>query len=200
MDKHFYIFRHGECPFNVTGHIQGQKFNGALTQNGIRQARRIGECLRDKNIEIILSSPMRRALQTAQIVRDYTGAPILLDHRFIEVNMGIVEGMHISVAEKRYADIYALWRNPDFQKNNIRFKGGESKEDVRKRIFAALSYYARETAYQNLAVSGHGITLSQTLLQFGIRVADIKNGAIVHMAYIHPQWKYHGFITAPETN
>ena len=195
MNKHFYIFRHGECPFNITGHIQGQKFNGALTANGRNQAQSVGKRLRNKKIEVIISSPMRRALETAKIVQNYINVPIFVDHRFIEVNMGIIEGMHISLAEKRFADTYALWRNPDYQKKNIRFTNGESKEDVRKRIFEALNYYANTTSYQNLAISGHGIIISQTLLNFNIRNPNVENGAIVHIKYNHPQWEYQGFIT-----
>lgn len=194
MTKNFYIFRHGECPFNVTGHIQGQKFNGPLTPRGRGQARRVGERLQNKDIEVIISSPMRRALETAKIVQSYTNVPIFVDRRFIEVNMGIIEGMHISLAEKRFAETYALWRDPGYQKKNIRFKDGESKEDVRRRVFEALNYYARATAYQNLAVSGHGITLSQTLLYFNIEKPEIENGAIVHIGYDSPQWEYFGFV------
>ena len=100
MIKHFYIFRHGQCPFNVSGHIQGQRFNGNLTAEGRRQAARTAERLKDKHITLIVSSPMKRAMQTAAIVAGRCGAPILIDHRFIEVNMGIVEGMHISAVEK----------------------------------------------------------------------------------------------------
>lgn len=194
MTKHFYIFRHGECPFNVTGHIQGQRFNSSLTPNGRAQAHRVGERLCGKNIEVIISSPMRRALETAKIVQNHIGVPIYVDRRFIEVNMGIVEGMHISLAEKRYAETYAMWRNPDYQKKNIRFTGGESKEDVRRRVFEALNYYTHATSYQNLAVSGHGITISQTLLNFNVEKPDIENGAIVHICYNSPQWEYLGFI------
>lgn len=38
--KNFYIFRHGECPLNVSGRIQGQTFDGELTEKGRAQARR----------------------------------------------------------------------------------------------------------------------------------------------------------------
>ena len=194
MEKHFYIFRHGECPFNVSGHIQGQRFNGRLTSNGIRQAHNVGQCLLDKHIEVIISSPMRRALETSKIVQKYLNVPIFIDHRFIEINMGIIEGMHISLAEKKYAKTYSLWRNPLYQNKNIRFLGGESKNEVRQRIIEALTHYACETTYQNLAISGHGITISQTLMNLGIDITDIQNGSIVHISYSHPDWQYLGFI------
>ncbi|MFR8207008.1 MAG: histidine phosphatase family protein [Alphaproteobacteria bacterium] len=69
--KNFYIFRHGECPLNVSGRIQGQTFDGELTEKGRAQARRAGRKLQNKNIEIIVSSPMKRARQTAAIVASY---------------------------------------------------------------------------------------------------------------------------------
>lgn len=99
--KNFYIFRHGECPLNVSGRIQGQTFDGELTEKGRAQARRAGRKLQNKNIEIIVSSPMKRARQTAAIVASYVKAPIVFDDRLKEVNMGIVEGMHISEVEKK---------------------------------------------------------------------------------------------------
>ena len=122
MTKHFYIVRHGECPLNVTNHIQGQRFNGNLTLSGCLQAQRTGKNLRNKNITLIVSSPMKRAMQTAKIVSEIIKAPILIDTRFIEVNMGIVEGMHISYVEKYFSDLYYKWRNNP--NGNIRFVGG----------------------------------------------------------------------------
>lgn len=195
--KHFYIFRHGECPFNLSGHIQGQRFNGRLTERGRQQAVSVGKRLRGRDIEIIVSSPMTRALQTAKIVRQIINdVPILVDNRLIEVNMGVVEGMHISVAEKRYSELYRHWRSNNPQDRATRFANGETKAEVRQRIFEALNYYARETAYRRVAVSGHGITISQLLLHFDILRSDIPNGAILHLGYHQEQWSCFGFINS----
>ena len=70
MIKHFYIFRHGQCPLNVTGHVQGQKFNGSLTEEGRRQASCTADKLKDKQITLIVTSPMKRAVQTALIIAE----------------------------------------------------------------------------------------------------------------------------------
>lgn len=189
--KQFYIFRHGECPFNVTGHIQGQTFNGNLTEHGRQQAANVGAALKDKEIEIIITSPLRRAVQTAQIVRSFIkDVPIWVDKRFIEVNMGEAEGMHISVAEKKFAKLYRRWRSSKPQDADACFLNGETKAEVRHRIFEALNFYATETDYQNIAVSGHGITLSQVLLYFRINRSDIPNGAILHLSFQNGHWKY----------
>lgn len=192
--KNFYIFRHGECPYNVTGHIQGQTHDGDLTVRGRMQAHQTGKRLEDKKIEIIISSPLRRARQTAQIVSLYLKVPIWVDNRLKEVNMGIAEGMHISQIEKQFPELYEKWRNCTLEDKTTHFEKGETKAQVRKRIFEALDHYAYKTDFQNIAVAGHGITISQTLLTFGIRQSDIPNGSIVRITNQNHQWSYEGFV------
>ncbi len=193
--KNFYIFRHGECPLNQSGHIQGQSINGKLTDKGCKQAHAIGNILKDKKIEIIISSPMIRAIQTAKIVRDYLDKiPIMVDHRLTEVNMGVVEGLHLSLAEKLYKDVYKHWRSNKPKDLLTSFENGETKADVRKRVFAALEYYAQKTSYYNIAVSSHGIVISQIMQFLGVKKSDIPNGSILFLAYINNAWRYNGFV------
>ncbi len=193
--KYFYIFRHGECPLNKSGHIQGQSINGKLTDIGCKQAHSIGNLLKDKKIEIIISSPMLRAIQTAKIVREYLNKiPIMVDHRLTEVNMGVIEGLHLSLAEKLYAETYKHWRSNKPKDLLTRFENGETKADVRKRVFAALDHYAQNTTYQNIAISSHGIAIAQILQYLGIKKTDIPNGSILFLIYNHNSWKYNGFI------
>ena len=192
MVKHFYIFRHGQCPLNITGHIQGQRINGSLTLHGRKQAFNAAQKLKDKQISLIISSPMKRAIQTAQIVATELKCPILVDHRFTEVNMGIIEGMHISVAEKKYADIYAKWRSKP--NSDTCFQGGETKSEVLKRVLSGLNHHLIHTPHFNIGISSHGIVLSQILQYLGQDLSNIPNGSILHISYNHPHWQYHEFI------
>lgn len=193
MVKHFYIFRHGQCPLNVTGHIQGQKFNGSLTDEGRRQAFHTADKLKDKKITLIVTSPLKRAVQTALIIAEKIKAPIWVDHRFIEVNMGIVEGMHISVVEKNFGKIYEQWRhNPN---GTIRFKGGETKSEVRKRILEGLNFYDENTPHDNIGISGHGIAISQMMQYLGETCSDVPNGAVLHLSRHEGKWHYHELIS-----
>ena len=193
MVKHFYIFRHGQCPLNITNHIQGQRFNGSLTPKGRLQAIKTGENLKDKKITLIVSSPMKRAIQTAKIVSEIIKAPIFIDSRFTEVNMGIVEGMHINYVEKNYSELYFKWRHD--KDGNTRFAGGESKQEVRKRILEGLNHYLQNTSHQNIGISSHGIAISQIMQHLGLSCSDVPNGAILHISH-HPStnWHYHEFI------
>ena len=193
MIKHFYIFRHGQCPLNITGHIQGQKINGSLTNVGRTQAFLTAQNLKDKQISLIVTSPMKRAIQTAQIVAKELNCPILVDHRFIEVNMGIIEGMHISTAEKKYASTYAKWRsNTD---GNTCFINGETKSEVLKRALSGLNHHLIHTPHNNIGISSHGIIISQILHHLGKKLNNIPNGAILHISYQNQFWQFNEFLT-----
>ena len=65
MRKDFYIFRHGQSSYNVEGRTQGQTNDSVLTDLGKEQALTVGERLKDKGVEIIVTSPLKRAMQTA---------------------------------------------------------------------------------------------------------------------------------------
>ena len=190
--KNFYIFRHGECPLNVSGHIQGQTIDGELTENGRRQIHQTGQILKDKQIDVIVSSPMKRAKQSAQIIADYVKAPIIYDDRLKEVNMGVVEGMHVQDVAKKFPELYKKWQNCCLSDKTTHFENGETKAEVRQRIFATFNDYAQQSKYKNIAISAHGITISQSLLLFNIKKANIPNGSVLHLTYNNHHWKYRG--------
>lgn len=189
MAKHFYIFRHGQSTYNVEGRTQGQTNNSDLTELGKKQAFNIGQRLKDRNIEIIICSPLRRAKQTAALANQSLNVPIIDDMRFIEVDVGVIEGMHFSEIEKKYGDDYKRWRSSDPQDEDFHFDGGESKREVRERILNGLNDYAENFLYQNVAISSHGIMLSQILQQFGYKGYKISNGTIIRIDYDNAQWR-----------
>ncbi len=196
MLKNFYIFRHGQSSYNLEGRIQGHTNNSVLTNQGIDEAHNAASLLQDKEIEVVVSSPLRRAKQTGSIVSKIIKVPMQYDDRFTEVNVGVAEGLHYTEAQQQFGDLYRQWRSADPKYIDTRFKDGESKRDVQKRVFKALNEYAKNSKYQNIAVSGHGITLSQTLMALDIEQPDIPNGAVIHLQYDNSNnhWKFLGFV------
>lgn len=154
----------------------------------------MGEKLRNKNIEIILCSPLRRARQTAELANSALGVPVSEDARFTEVNVGEIEGMHYTEIQEKFGEKYRQWRSSDSRYENIRFAGGESKKEVRERVFAGLTDYALHSPHSFIAVSSHGIMLSQVLLALGLEAGDIPNGAVVCLAYRDGNWQFKDFI------
>ena len=186
MVKNFYIFRHGQSSYNLEGRIQGHTNNSVLTNQGIDEAHNAASLLQDKKIEIVVSSPLRRAKQTGSIVSKMIKVPLQYDDRFTEVNVGIAEGLHYTKAQQKFGDLYRQWRSADPKYIDIHFENGESKRDVQKRIFKALNEYAQNPDYQNIAVSGHGITLSQTLMALNVEQPDIRLSQLIKNPRLRP--------------
>lgn len=194
MTKTFYIFRHGQSSYNIAGRTQGQTNDSVLTDLGKEQALNIGKKLADKNVELIVCSPLIRAKQTAEIANQCLNLPIVFDNRFIEVNVGEIEGMHYTEIASKFGEKYQQWRSSDKKYENLHFKGGESKKEVRQRVFEGLQEYAEQSPYQTIAISSHGIMLTQLMIALGLEGTDVPNGSILCLSYQDSQWKIQGFI------
>lgn len=92
--KRLYFIRHGLSELNVQGLIAGHT-ETPLTEEGRRQAKDAGELARNYHIDLIVSSPMDRALETAQIIAkalSYPEQDILINNLLIERDFGALEG------------------------------------------------------------------------------------------------------------
>lgn len=191
MTKHFFLFRHGETTYNVNGFVQGQTNNSVLTEKGHIQAYQVGQILKNHPIDVLISSPLKRAIQTAQeVLKSMPNVPFVTDERLTEVNVGEIEGLHYTKVQEKFGEKYKKWHSLDEQYLDLHFECGESKRDVRLRVFEALNEYANNPSYTYIAVSGHGILLSQTLLALNQSVSEIKNGCIIHLIHQNNQWHY----------
>ena len=191
MPKDFYIFRHGQSTYNVAGRTQGCTNNSVLTELGEEQAREVGQKLADYQIDVIVSSPLKRALQTAELANQTLHVPIVVDQRFIEVNVGVVEGMHYTEIQKQYPEIFTQLHQSEIDKCfDVCYPQGETKRQVQQRLWQGLNDWGRnEQNYHNIAVSSHGIAISLVLHSFNINVNDVKNGTRIHLREDNNQWK-----------
>jgi len=188
MTKDFYIFRHGQSTYNLEGRTQGQTNDSVLTELGKTQALAIGQKLQNKGIEIIVSSPLKRALQTTELANKSLRVPTTIDKQFIEVNVGVVEGMHYTEIMAKYGDIFQKIHSPGSEHDHACYPEGETKSEVRARVFAGLNQWADNAKYQTIAISSHGIMLSQILTSLGQPSSDVKNGAILHIRKENNHW------------
>lgn len=198
MLKEFYIFRHGESSYNAQGRIQGRTNNSVLTEKGKAQAEKTGAYLADKKIGAILASPLKRALQTAEIVNKFLNVPLIEDEHFIEVNVGVIEGLHHTEATAKYGEDYAKWRAGDDRYAEFCFDGGESKLQVRERVFAGLKYWVEKSDYEVMAVASHGIMLGQVMIALGAPDREVDNGSILHVIYEDGNWRFGDLVSVTE--
>ena len=191
MRKDFYIFRHGQSTYNLEGRTQGQTNDSVLTELGEQQAREVGHKLLGKGIEIIVSSPLKRAMQTAQFANLSLNVPIVTDNHFLEVNVGVVEGMHYQDIMAQYKEIFEKLHSAKLEDNfDVCYPQGETKREVQKRMWQGLEYWCNSPQqYECVAISSHGIALTQIMGYLGQSANDVKNGAILHIAKEDNQWK-----------
>ena len=85
------IIRHGQTDWNKENLFQGRS-NIPLNSIGIEQAQKLAVSLKSKKIDFIFSSPLDRAIQTANIINQYHNIPLFIDEQIIERSLGDLEG------------------------------------------------------------------------------------------------------------
>lgn len=85
------LTRHGQTDWNVAGKIQGCT-DIELNQTGIEQAKIAREKLLNYDIDIIITSPLKRAKRTAEIINEGRNIPLTESKGIIERNFGEFEG------------------------------------------------------------------------------------------------------------
>lgn len=127
-----FVVRHGQTDWNLQRKIQGTT-DIELNENGIRQANDLKKELQDKDfkIDLIISSPLKRARETAQIISDGK-IDIIYDDNIIERNHGELEGTVISEELKE-----KLNELNDIN-SKVDYKGVENVNHLCGRIFRIL--------------------------------------------------------------
>lgn len=140
-----YVARHGQTRWNVENKICGRT-DLPLTEEGLRQARELSGKVKDLQIDLIISSPMIRALHMAKILSEGCGAPIIVDERLIEQDYGVFEGRDR--------------QDPEFLANKRqfarRYPGGESMMQMAGRIYPFLQELKKAHSRKTVLLTCHG--------------------------------------------
>jgi|HubBroStandDraft_2_1064218.scaffolds.fasta_scaffold04494_4 probable phosphoglycerate mutase len=130
-----YVVRHGESEANREGRYQGRQ-DSPLSALGHQQAAALAGTLSASRVACVISSPLRRCVETALPVAARLGVPLECDDRVIEIAHGTWEGRLRAEVEREDAARMHAWRTVP---QHVRFDGGESLADVdaRWRSFAA---------------------------------------------------------------
>jgi probable phosphoglycerate mutase len=168
-----YLVRHGQTAFNLEQRHHGHT-DSPLTELGREQARRAGETLAtliDPRDCVIFSSPLGRALQTANIIADVTAVqrPLIVAADLIEIGMGSAEGMTQAEMEKRWPALQAAAASETM---SLQSPDGEDLEAFTERLDRALRRVADHYAASRIIVS-HGVA-GRVLrgLYLGLNTAD----------------------------
>jgi broad specificity phosphatase PhoE len=153
-----YCIRHGQSVYNAEGRIQGQS-NVPLSELGRRQSEALARALADLSVEAIYASPLRRAMQTAEVIAEALRLPVQTDPRLQEIDVGVFQDRLPAELAQLYPEELARWSSgdPDFV-----IPGGESRRQVGRRGREAFESI-REAGPGQAVVVSHGRLLIETL-------------------------------------
>lgn len=136
-----YIVRHGQTNWNLEGRYQG-RIDIELNEKGKEQAQEIREKLKEIKFDKVVSSPLKRALETAKII---TNGPIEIDERIIERCNGELEGKLKNECQNMV----------DFCDENEQRLGIESLKHFRTRITSFLDEIKEKYTGKNILIVTH---------------------------------------------
>lgn len=150
-----YLTRHGETEWNRQRRFQGSR-NSELTEKGILAAELLSARVEEIDLDCIVSSPLKRAYQTAEIVRGKKKINILKHDDLKEINLGGFEGMRWDEIEEQYGEI--LHRIKEDPINN-RYPNGENLAEFYSRVEKAVKETIEKCRNKNFLIVAHGGTI-----------------------------------------
>lgn len=187
-----YASRHGETRANTKKRLLGREGDSPLTEKGIEQAKQLGEALKDINFDAVYSSPLNRAVDTAQIAFG-NKYEICIDERLAEIGVGLMNGMTYADASQCFPESGML-----FFTDPVSYKppsNGECLKDMIERISSFIDDIATKN-YQKVFILTHGYALrvlyACTIDKSISTIAQsprYSNCEVAHYTYDNGKWK-----------
>lgn len=154
-----YLIRHGEAMGNVNETFQGH-IDCEISPKGKKQLECLKERFKDIPYDVIFSSPLIRAMDTAKAVNYYHSHTIQQDKGLMEINGGGMEGVKWSELVTLFPKEFELWSS-----NHSKFAiaDGESMEQLYNRITLTVTKLAARNRGKTIAIVSHGCAIRNFL-------------------------------------
>jgi len=147
------LIRHGETAWNTADIFRG-RVNIGLSEQGLKQAEKLGIYLGRKKIKAVYCSPLQRALETAEAVagrQELIAQPV---SGLNDLDFGVWEGVPVQEVKQKYRKIFDLWKErPDIAV----IPEGESLQDALKRSLDTLEAIVEENKEGTVAIVTHRV-------------------------------------------
>jgi len=179
-----FIVRHGETDYNKNGMMQGRSIDAPLNKTGLIQSENVAQKLEQENPEILVSSSMKRAIQTAEPLSGRMSAEINSFRDLDEMDFGDFEGKRSADIHDELINIHNTWASGEVDQP---ISGGESPLEVFHRANGRIVDLLKQHTGKTTVIVLHGrlirILLSEWL-GFGLKnmhKIEHANGAINHL-------------------
>ena len=126
------FIRHGESSANLDHVFSNRQADHPLTEKGCSQVKTLIEKLASLKVDILYSSPVPRAIQSAQIIAEALGIQYLVTDALREFDVGILEGRSDESAWRQFSELHQKWLRQGLLDEKI--PGGESYLEMRGRF------------------------------------------------------------------
>lgn len=163
-----YLVRHGESEWNILNKVQGQS-DVNLTKKGIEQAKKIGERLIHEKIDMIFSSDLKRAFDTAKIIGKLLNLEVKSLEELREIRFGIWEGLTTKEIKDKYLNEHIVWMT---EPHKLILPEAERLIDLQERLLGVVNSYIKKNENKNILIVSHGTSIKALIL--GILGIDLS--------------------------
>jgi broad specificity phosphatase PhoE len=156
-----YLVRHGETAWNKAKIFRGRR-DIPLDDQGRLEAACAARALREVPLVALYSSPLSRARETAEAIAAGHGLPVIVDEAFTDIDYGEWTEYWDAEARRKFGDQYRQWKESP---HRVKFPGGESLDDVRRRAAPRLMELARQHSEGTIALVSHRVVLKLLLCE-----------------------------------
>ena len=146
------FLRHGQAENNTKKILAGRTPGVNLTEEGKKQAEQAGKMLQSLNVSAIYSSPIDRAVQTAEIIKKHCNIEFKTDDRLIELNMGQFTMMPYQEIFKKYGNVFLKFYSGS---EEVSENGVETFTEVKKRINEMVNFVINNHKNENVVLVTH---------------------------------------------
>lgn len=182
--KTIYLFRHGEDKNDLEGKFGGWS-DPSLTQKGRGVAKKRALEFKKIPFDIILTSPLKRALESAVIISKITKVKLKEYIYLKERNTyGILGGVTKKETRKTYPELYKAYNAQEF------IAGGERYDDFKNRVDTLLSNLFK-MPYNNILCVTHGYLITTIMEEFlSLNREKIEDGCYITLEVVNNKFEF----------
>jgi len=147
MSTFVYMVRHGESP------KEGNEKTRGLTEKGYLDAKRVTDILKDKEIDVVVSSPYIRSILTVEQIAQQKGKKVLV---FENLKERIFSSGNNRVSDEEIVPLL----EKSFSESSFSLEGGESNADCRKRAIKVLRELLETYRDKKIVIGTHGAVMT----------------------------------------
>ena len=186
MMKDIYIIRHGETEYNKMHRMQGRGIDASLNKEGRSQAEAICNFMKDKAITKIVTSSLKRAIETANPLSEELKIKLETFKDLDEMNFGVLEGKPFKDVIEDLKYLQTQWSSGNLQ---IAPEAGENPIEVFDRAGSKIMNVIETSKDQQIIFMIHGRLIRILLSEFlGLGLKNMheiehQNGSINHLSW-----------------